>query len=198
MKANSKQSPRAKAARSPVAANRAPCNSISAAFFISPGGKAIFVTGKHISDVLQHPAKFGVSRNEMEALHIKYNEKLGLEGKAREEILVGLIRKGWIRIRRYPNTGWSINISELNEPNRAHLLKWAVQILTGVKGFRELDEYMPVRVTPLTGPPIPSLTIKELAAGRLDEISGQVPPADRTDIVWADTYDQMPDIDKSS
>jgi len=120
-----------------------PDNTTTAAFFISPGGELIWVNDKHILTVIREPQRFGLTRDEIQAVYRAYGEKPGQEGKASKEILLKLIKKGWIRIRRYPER-WKINSSILTPEIRARLSSWAVRILAGVHEFKELDKYMPV------------------------------------------------------
>lgn len=100
-----------------------------AAFFISPFGNVIDVSGsKHITNVCQNPEKYGLTRAKIEKVYNDYNETYGIEGKAREEILIDLISKGWIRIRRYYSKTmgyrWSVNVSEINERTMGYISKF--------------------------------------------------------------------------
>lgn len=124
---------------------------VIAAFFISPTGKIIYAGARHIDMVLKQPKKFGVSKEYIQKIYEKHGEKLGIEGNAREEIMIKIVNKGWIRIRRYPNVTWSINISRMNKRVKDFLYQWANKILKGIQGFRERDKYMPVSVVSLAG-----------------------------------------------
>ena len=53
------------------------------AFFISPGGEIVPVPINHISKVITSPELFNLTKEEIEAAYKKFNEPLGLEGKAR-------------------------------------------------------------------------------------------------------------------
>jgi len=83
-------------------------------FFISPVGKLIPVggNGTHIGTVIAHPSKFGLKKADIEKAYKKHKERLGIEGDAREEILKRLTKKGWIRLRRYPQY-WSIQFARM-------------------------------------------------------------------------------------
>ena len=59
-----------------------------AAFFISPSGEIIYVGTTHIAKVISNPEKFDMSFEAIEKLYRQYGEKVGLEGKARREILI--------------------------------------------------------------------------------------------------------------
>lgn len=72
-------------------------------------GKLIEVGTYHIADINGNPKTFGLTREYIVDLHKKYNERLGQEGKAREEIMNKVISDGWIRIRQYNGNAWVIN-----------------------------------------------------------------------------------------
>ncbi len=97
--------------------------------------------------VIKNPKRFALTREDIIAAYERYQEKLGIEGQARREILSGLIVRGWIRIRRYPDIGWSVNISHLNTGTASLLVDWARTMLQGSDEFHEHDSYMPVRIT---------------------------------------------------
>lgn len=40
---------------------------------------------------------------------------MGMEGKAREKIILALVGRGWIRVRNYGNRGWSLNVKRLSD-----------------------------------------------------------------------------------
>jgi len=122
---------------------------VQAAFFISPTGKIVYCGKTHIDLINKYPKKFGFTKDDIIRIHDKHKEKIGQEGNAREEIIRDLVDKGWIRIRRYPNKMWSININKLNKKVKDFLHGWANKILKGVQGFKEADKFMPVRIMPL-------------------------------------------------
>ncbi len=114
--------------------------------WISPGGEILTDSGSHIEYVISNPAKFGLTREFIERVYFKHSEPLKVEGGAREEIIIELVTKGWIRLRRYPNQYWSINVFRLDDETRTRLHKWAAGILDGILGFKEMDKEMPVRL----------------------------------------------------
>ena len=59
-----------------------------AAFFISPSGEIIYVRTTHIAQVISNPEKFGMSFEAIEKTYQQYGERIGLEGKARTDILI--------------------------------------------------------------------------------------------------------------
>ena len=67
--------------------------------FVSPSGRVVkLVNGTHISTVIANPEGFGFTREEIIDIHKKHNEQLGSEGNARDEIIVALIKDGWLRV----------------------------------------------------------------------------------------------------
>jgi len=121
-----------------------------AAFFISPRGEIISAEINHIVTIIKYPKKFGLTKEYIEDIYNKYNEPINLEGKAREEIIKSLMMDGWIRIRRYPNKFWSIQVLKLNNKVKDYLYDWSKRILKGLQGFKEYDKFMPVKITTLS------------------------------------------------
>ena len=141
----------------------------SVAYWISPGGHIAPVDVSHVNSVLRHPAKFGMRPREVEQYYRRHGEKLGLEGNARQQIIRRLVARGWVRIRRYPNRYWSINVHELTGEVRALLREWASAMLAdGVAGCKENDGHMPVRIARLGGGPVGAEhTMLAIASGSL-------------------------------
>lgn len=119
--------------------------SIVGAFFISPRGE-IFYAHNHIDMIIKNPRKFGLTKEYIESIYDKYNERIGTEGRAREEIIKHLVNSGWIRIRRYTNRFWSVNVGKWSKRVKDLLWDWANKILKGVAGYKEDDPYMPVKI----------------------------------------------------
>jgi len=100
----------------------------SNAYWIFPNGEIHKLgTESHISMVTKHPENFGLNRKQIEACYKKHNEKLWTEKKAREEIIFQLLDNGFIRIRLYPSSHWSINAKDWSEDVKSRLAKWAEQ-----------------------------------------------------------------------
>lgn len=55
--------------------------------------------------VISSPEKFGLTREYIEEQYEAYGEKIGTEGKARENIIRKLMFAGFTRIRKYGNAG---------------------------------------------------------------------------------------------
>lgn len=71
------------------------------AFWISPTGTIYPVGISHIAEVIRCPERFGLERTYLEAVYRKHMEPMGLQGKAREEIVKALLERNWCRVREY-------------------------------------------------------------------------------------------------
>lgn len=88
------------------------------AYWITPENKIIPVITSHIDEVFNNPLIFGLSYEYLISVYQKYEEVLRTEGQARQEIIGELVKRGFIRIRRYKKIGqeyWSVNVKEINE-----------------------------------------------------------------------------------
>lgn len=77
-------------------------------FWVSPDGKISEVERSHIRTVLNHPEQFGRDKEALIAIYDKYKEPIGFEGHAREEIMLGIMAEGWIRVRYLARKGWTL------------------------------------------------------------------------------------------
>jgi hypothetical protein len=107
------------------------------AYFIHPyKGQVVFVPHSHISLVISNPEKFHLKLDYIKTIYEKYDEKIGLEGMARQEILLHLIDRGFIRIRKYKNH-WKVNVKELYRDTAAIFLhRWAKSIMAAADDFQ--------------------------------------------------------------
>lgn len=90
-------------------------NRFGMGYWISPSGTVMPVDQNHINTVIKNPRKFNISDDQIKEEYEKTGEPLGSEGKAREVIILSLIRRGWIRVRNYGNQGWSLNVHKLDD-----------------------------------------------------------------------------------
>lgn len=139
------------------------------AYWISPKGRVAEVTGDtHIGLVIKFPEKFGLTTDEIRGIYDKYGEKMGLEGKAREEIIKDLVNQGWIRVRKYRNAGYSVTISRLTKKVKDILFSWADKLINkGIGGSKETDKYSDVNILGIVDGFRKSLTIQDVADDRL-------------------------------
>ena len=96
------------------------------AFWLSPTGEVSKTTHGmyHIGDVITNPEKFGMNREDIESLYDEEGEPIGQEGKARDSIMVQLLKEGWIRIRRRKNN-YSVQVWEFNNQTISNLEEFA-------------------------------------------------------------------------
>ena len=76
----------------------------------------------HIGYIIKNPKLFGLTKEEIVNTYKSFNEPLGLEGDAREEIIKGIAKDGWIRIRYYSGHGgeyWSIQCDNYRRREKA-------------------------------------------------------------------------------
>lgn len=70
-------------------------------------------TSTHIAALIESPETFGLTTDEIKQAYASSGERMGSEGKAREELLKRIIMRGWIRVRHY--TGgrdyWSFTVN---------------------------------------------------------------------------------------
>ena len=97
-------------------------------YWINNQGMVITLSGniKHIDIVIGFPSLFGYTMDLIMSAYSKAGEPLGHEGRAREKIIKDCIKRGWIRVRRYPKAcSWTVNLPELSAPNSSIVSLWA-------------------------------------------------------------------------
>jgi hypothetical protein len=140
------------------------------AYWISPSGKIIDVATNHIDVVIKNPQAFGLTDEKIKETYEKYGEEMGREGQAREELILWLVKKGWIRVRRYRNDGYSINVGRMSKKVKDSLFSWATKLLnTGINGMKEKDKYMPVKILGFQDRFSRNMTIQDVAQDALYE-----------------------------
>ncbi len=111
------------------------------AYWISPYGEIFCVKESHIAEVFDNPEVFGLSSNYLLLLYDIYDEEYRSEGKAREEILLKLFEKGWIRARRYHRPyRWTLNVFSITEQSVKNL-KYFAEVMIA-KGKPMNDEVL--------------------------------------------------------
>lgn len=85
----------------------------------------------HIDDIIRMPEVFGLTKDEVHNLYQTHGERLGQEGKAREELIRKVSERGWIRIRHYSGHQgdyWSVQFDEISKREKSvkNFLAWAV------------------------------------------------------------------------
>ena len=98
----------------------------SIAYWITPDNEILDIgLGTHIDMVIKHPEFFGLTKEEITSIYQKYNELMGVEGKARYKIIMQLLTSGFIRIRLYPNKYWSVSVRNWDGRTKDVLSQWA-------------------------------------------------------------------------
>lgn len=88
------------------------------AYWITPDNEIIPVITSHIETIIDHPEIFGVSNEYLLSIYEKHKEVVRTEGQARQEIISEIVKRGFVRVRRYKKVGqeyWSVNVKEINE-----------------------------------------------------------------------------------
>lgn len=147
----------------------------NAAYWISPKGEIISVSGtagsNHITVVTTKPELFGVTEEYLKGVYEKYDEPYRSEGRARGEIILDLVRKGWIRIRRYRKTHWSVNVHRETKKVKDYIFDWASKVTDpqGLFDQVEKDIYMDVKVFSVLDDRMETYTLKEILQGVMYE-----------------------------
>lgn len=95
---------------------------MSDAYWISPRGQVLAVDDRHINSIIQNPKQFGLTTDYLKSVYKKYKEPFSgyREGKAREEIMLSLIKGGWIRARQSLNA-WTVQTWMLNNKSKDNI-----------------------------------------------------------------------------
>ena len=116
----------------------------SKAYWITPDNEILDIgLGTHIDMIIKYPDKFNLTKESIITTYQKYNELIGIEGKARYEIIMQLLADGFIRARLYPNQYWSISAEKWDSRTKAALAKWAEV----AKQVKNAGRYMDVVIT---------------------------------------------------
>jgi hypothetical protein len=111
----------------------------SSAFWVAPNGKILDVNSNHIAQVIKSPKTFGVTSDYITSTYDKHGEKLGQEGDAREEIILHILKAGFLRIRRY-RSRWSITLHRMDSRTKKNLSDWAEK----ARADKKSGAYFPV------------------------------------------------------
>jgi len=99
------------------------------AYWINPQGAIIGTPTTHINYINSNPSKFGITKNLIIKLHKKFGERMGQEGKAREEIMINAIKKGWIRVRYTDRRGWIAQTYSMSKKDKENVWDFVVKML---------------------------------------------------------------------
>ena len=103
------------------------------AFFISPKGEIVPVPVRHIVAIAKDPKLFGLTVENIKEVYARHKEDVGWEGYARNEIILDLLKKEWVRLRFSSRSGtWRLQIfEELNDNLKKNILKFCKEVKNG-------------------------------------------------------------------
>jgi hypothetical protein len=136
------------------------------AYWLSPRGDIIEVSKLHIDSILEHPTKFGETKKSIDDAYNKYNEPRGVEGKAREEIMLRVINRGFIRVRNpgtRSNQRWSVQLRRITPKVNDILFDWANKM---IQSKHPMGKYAEVDIHQLSkGDKMTKTDINSIASG---------------------------------
>jgi len=98
----------------------------SDAYWIDPSGKILSISVSHVSTICDCPAAFGLTSSDISSLYKKFNEPLRSEGKARDVLVEGAIKRGWIRLRYDPvDDFYHVELNNLSKQHKDFVWEWA-------------------------------------------------------------------------
>lgn len=90
----------------------------------------------HIRYLIRNHSAFQISKATIEKTYAKYNERMGFEGRAREELMITALTNGWIRVRHHlsPYDHWIIQCDVLKERKAIifRFLNWDLRVISSV------------------------------------------------------------------
>lgn len=104
-------------------------------FWILIDGRIVIPDSLHIHAVVSSPELFGESEDKIQETFQRYgqNSKSNFESKAREDVLLRVIKRNHIRIRKYIHKRcqhWSIQLYRLTDERRSAISAWANSVVT--------------------------------------------------------------------
>jgi len=98
----------------------------SVAYWVAPNGKSIDVgTNTHIKYIINNPKIFGLDKKKIIDKYAEYGETIGIEGDARGEIMMNLMKKGWLRVRHIPRKdSWTIQTYYFGNKEKNNIWDW--------------------------------------------------------------------------
>ena len=138
-------------------------------YWISPKGKITDTNNKnHIDQIISSPTSFNISSSYIKSEHEKYNERIGQEGDARDNIMTKVLQDGWIRVRARRNF-ISVQVWDFSSKTIKNLEDFATQGLeSGFSGeFIQPNEMF--KVSSLSNGRARQVEVESLAKGGLVE-----------------------------
>ncbi len=111
---------------------------VDQAFWVK-GKKIIPVGTIHIRYILDNPELFNLTSEVLQDWYKQNNEKIGQEGKTREQVIKKVAEDGWIRVRHYmrPRDMWSIQTYDARRDKKSidNFILWCLN--EGVMGMND-------------------------------------------------------------
>lgn len=102
--------------------------------WISPYGHVIGLdSAYHIQTIISQPEAFGLTSDDISNTYNKYEEPVGKEGKARDELIKKVIKHGWIRVRMYRDY-WSFTVDRLTDNTKSVIDNFFKNVIEGQYG----------------------------------------------------------------
>jgi len=130
--------------------------------WIDPKGRLHDFGSTHIMAIINYPTKFGVTSQEIVDAYYKYDEKMGIEGRARHDIVRKVVENGFTRIRFHKNYVSVTVKDETAFPWSYSTVKWAQYLLELTK-----DKYLPLRIYSLCDENLMEQTLSHVSSRRL-------------------------------
>jgi len=118
------------------------------AYWITPYGRVIDI-GKlaHVHYLILNNEEFGISESEIDLAHETYGEAIGVEGKARDELIIEALKKGWVTARFFGGhrSHWTVRVWDFDRYQvMSNIVCWAQEIVA--QEGPHSDKYAPVHI----------------------------------------------------
>lgn len=122
----------------------------------------------HIGDILNYPSKFGLTSDFIDKVYARHGEaKVSAgrptEGEAREELILLVLKNGWVRFRRYKQY-WSVNLYKLDSIMMRKLSKWCAKMISD--GLMKQHDYL--KISDFATDELHEAIVSDILKGRLD------------------------------
>ena len=100
------------------------------AYWISPKGEMSEPTPRHIGAIIANPEFFGETAQTIRATFEDHGETISdtMEGQAREEIMIRVMHRGYIRIREVKRN-YTIQVNKTDSKIKENIWEWARALL---------------------------------------------------------------------
>ena len=132
----------------------------SPAYWIKPSGEMVKPSPRHIGAILEDPKEFGETEESIKEIYDRHNEPLSAtaEGHAREELMVKILKKGFLRIREVKRN-WTVQVAQTDPQTKDNIWAWAKMVLR--KDPKQI--YADVNILQLKGNKKQRMTLGEIS-----------------------------------